>query len=242
MRQTGCYILAPLPRHREPERMDEPGIDARLHHQALRGLSRLNALSATARSLAEPIQRLARARRLQRVRVLDIACGAGDIARRLENHLSRVGIAAEVAGCDLSHTAVAHATARSGRTRFFQLDALGDRLPTDYDVLTCSLFLHHLDESQAIHLLRRMGEAARHLVIVSDLHRSRINLALTYAATRVLSRSSVVHFDGPVSVHAAYTSAEAAVMAHMAGLNGARVRRHWACRYMLEWERNDGVA
>jgi hypothetical protein len=52
--------------------------------------------------------------------------------------------------------------------RFFVLDALGDALPTGYDVVSCSLFLHHLDGSDAVDLLRRMGAAAGRLVLVDD--------------------------------------------------------------------------
>lgn len=222
--------------------MDDPAIDPGRHDQALRELARLNGISRTARALYGPIRRLARTRRLQPVRILDIACGAGDVARSLADRLDRAGVAAEVCGCDLSPTAVSHAERRSGdRVRFFTCDALAGPLPDGYDVVTCSLFLHHLDERQTLDLLGRMREAARHMVLISDLHRSRLNLAIAYAATRLFSRSPVVRFDGPVSVLGAYTAEEMAAMVRAAGLAGASVRRHWACRYLVTWERDDGA-
>ena len=48
---------------------------------------------------------------------------------------------------------------------------LREALPSSYEVLCCSLFLHHLDESDAISLLRRMAAAAQNLVLVDDLVR-----------------------------------------------------------------------
>lgn len=226
-----------LPRRREPELMDNPQIGRKAHEQALRGLSRLNRASLVGSALAAPIHRLARRRRLRPIRILDIASGAGDVARELHDQLRDAGLPAEVAGCDVSPTAVEHAAARSNVVRFFRLDALRDPIPPGFDVVTCSLFLHHLDQDNAVRLLRRMGQAARHMVLVSDLRRSRFNLALTYAATHLLSRSPVVRFDGPTSVRAAYTIEEALELAHSAGLNEATVRRHWAARYLLTWER-----
>jgi len=217
--------------------MDDPLLDERAHVHALRGLARLNAVSRTAQALAHPIRRLARTRQLRPVRILDVACGAGDVATRLQATLTRAGVPVEVAGCDLSHLAVRHASCDGSPVRFFQLDALNDPLPDDYDVITCNLFLHHLGKEDALHLLTRLGHATRHLLLVSDLVRSRWNLALTYAATRVLTRSPVVHFDGPVSVRAAYTLAEARDLAEAAGLAGFTLRRHWAARFTLAWER-----
>jgi hypothetical protein len=119
--------------------------------------------------------------------------------------------------------------------RFFVLDALADPLPSDYDVVTCSLFLHHLDDAEAIELLRRMAAAARRLVLVNDLVRSRTGLTLAYVATRLLTLSPVVHVDGPLSVRAAYTPPEALELARQAGMQGATIQRKWPFRFLLGW-------
>jgi 2-polyprenyl-3-methyl-5-hydroxy-6-metoxy-1,4-benzoquinol methylase len=240
MRSAPNGFLTTLPRRRQAELMDNPAIREDRHLHALRGLARINAVSGTAQALADPIRRLARSRGLAPVRVLDVACGAGDIARALHRHLRQAGIPAEIAGCDLSETAVRYAESRSSGLRFFRCDALRDPLPRDFDVLVCSQFLHHLSEQETVDLLRRMGEAARHLLQVSDLHRSRWSLAMAHAACRLLTRSAVVHFDGPASVRAAYTADEMRDLARTAGLAGATVKRHWAARFMLHWERRRG--
>src|SRR5204862_4753556 len=100
---------------------------------------------------------------------------------------------------------------------FFQCDALGDWLPTGYDAVVCSLFLHHLDLERAVLLLRRMSTSAERLVLVHDLERRRFGYVLAWLGTRILSRSRVVHFDGPRSVEGAFTRAEALELAHGAG-------------------------
>jgi hypothetical protein len=102
----------------------------------------------------------------------------------------------------------------------------------------CSLFLHHLDEPQAVELLRRMSESARHLVLVNDLIRGRLGYALAWLGTRLLTRSRVVHVDGPLSVEGAFTRAEALELAERAGLHGATIVRRWPCRFLLTWQRD----
>jgi hypothetical protein len=92
-------------------------------------------------------------------------------------------------------------------------------------------YFQHMSATQPS---RRLGlttsEAARHLVVVNDLLRSRAGLLLAHVATRLLTRSAVVHKDGPLSVHAAFTPAEVLSLAERAGLQGAKVSRRWPCR------------
>jgi hypothetical protein len=122
----------------------------------------------------------------------------------------------------------------------FCLDAVRDPLPTDYDVLSCSLFLLHLEQAQAVDLLRRMAAAAWRCVLVHDLRRGLAGFWLAYVGARVLSRCDVLHIDGPRSVRAAFTVAEAAELARRAGLEGTAVTPRWPFRFLLSW-RTSGV-
>jgi hypothetical protein len=88
--------------------------------------------------------------------------------------------------------------------------------------------------------LRRMADAAGRLVLVNDLCRGATGLALAHLACRLLTRSPVVHTDGPRSVAAAFTPTELAGLAAEAGLTGATVTRHWPCRMLLSWRRPSG--
>jgi ubiquinone/menaquinone biosynthesis C-methylase UbiE len=210
------------------------------HHQALRGLERINWWSGSARILWRPLATLAR-QTGQPLRVLDLATGGGDVPVRLWQHARRAGLPLHLDGCDVSPEAVAFARQRAAAAgaelRFLVWDALAGPLPSGYDVLMCSLFLHHLDEPHAIDLLHRMGQAAGRLVLVNDLVRSRAGLILAYLGTRLLSRSVVVHTDGVCSVQGAFTIPEVCELAARAGLHGATVVPRWPCRLLLTWRR-----
>jgi len=222
--------------------MDDPQLDSEKHLEALRGLERINAWSGSARLIWPLISALARENLSVPLRVLDIATGGGDIPITLQHRARQSNLSNIVfAGCDLSERAMQYARERAARVKatidFFPLDVLHQSLPPDFDVVMASLFTHHLDAEQVVELLKRMGQAARRMVIINDLRRSRGGLLLAQLATRILSRSDVVHTDGPLSVHAAYTIHEMREMAEQAGLTGAKVERCWPCRLRLVWTR-----
>jgi len=226
-------------RVRRPELMDVPDLDASRHRSALDALHRINRLSrsasqlwAVASAVSGPANRP--------LRVLDLACGGGDVALAFEAEARRRGVDAEVHGCDLSRLAVERAAERAAAAdstaRFFRLDVLREPLPEDFDVVYCTLFLHHLGEDDAVELLRRMASAAVRMVIVQDLERCRSGYLLAYLGVHVLTSSEVARFDGPVSVRGAFTREEAAGLARRAGLD-ATIRPCWPRRYTLTWRR-----
>jgi len=149
-------------------------------------------------------------------------------------------MALELHGCDVSDVAVRYARSRSAGVRdgltFSRLDVLSDPLPRGYDLITTSLFLHHLADDEAVSLLARMAEVAETTLFVQDLRRTWRGYALAFVALRLLSGSRVARADGPRSVRAAFTLDEARNIAERAGLTGARISACWPQRFLLRWE------
>jgi len=199
-------------RMRLPELMDDPALEARAHSDALRGLARS-------------------------VRLLDVACGSGDVTLALIRKARRDGVEFTVTGCDISPVAIEAARHRAGQAglqaTFVQANALTDELPGVFDVVLASLFLHHLSRDDSVTLLRAMGAAARRLVVIDDLIRGAAGYLLAATAPRLLTRSPVVHVDARLSVRSAFKPEEARVLAETAGLVEIEVRRHWPARFLL---------
>ena len=227
------------PRLLLPERMDDPALPAAEHTRALRGLARLNALSGRAGLLWPALRQLAI--ELGRpLRVLDVATGSGDQVFDLARRAVGAKRPMRFLGLDISPVAVdtANMSAHQVPSVVFAVeDVLHDPLPVGFDAVLCSLFLHHLSEAQAVELLRRMSLATNHLVSVNDLSRSTVNRLLVTASCQLVSRSPVVHYDGPQSVRAAFTPAEARVLAAEAGLAGAVVQAKFPCRWLMTWRK-----
>jgi 2-polyprenyl-3-methyl-5-hydroxy-6-metoxy-1,4-benzoquinol methylase len=229
-------------RRRQPEIMDEPGLDRDRHAQALRALERINFWSGSVGILWRPIRQLLHEAPGRPLRVLDMACGAGDVPIGLWKKAARAGSPLIIEGWDVSATAVEYACRRASErkadVRFVQGDVLTADIIGNFDVVVCSLFLHHLDEQQAVVLLQRMAQTAARLVLVNDLARCAAGFLVAKIVTRLLTSSTIVRTDGPRSVEAAFTPEEALMLAERAGLAGAVVARRWPCRILLSWERS----
>ena len=234
-------------RHRQrlPELMDDPTLEASRHRDALSGLTRLNRWSFTANAIWSRLMPVLR-QCPGRLRLLDVATGAGDIPIALWKIAQRHGFEIELQGCDVSSRAVEFARERATRAdtpvNFFTHDVLAHELPDKWDVVVCSLFMHHLVEADAVTLLGRMQVAARQLALVSDLVRKRSSYWMAQVACHVLTRSDVVRTDGPLSVRAAFTCNEAFALAEQAGWKPCSISRQWPCRFLLEWRSADRAA
>lgn len=249
-----------IPRARQPELMDDPALPAGDHMQALDALARINMLSLTSAQVVRAIHRidslrhasLSKAVREDRpLEVVDIACGGGDVTAAVASRLSRRistardgRCAVRVTGLDKSPRAVAraerHSRTRSGSAHvsFGVHDILTDACPP-CDIAMVSLFLHHLDDDDAVRVLASLAAAARLGIVASDLLRTVTGLALAVVGTAVLSRSRVARVDGPISVRAARTPAEYRVLLDRAGLHEATIHHSWPQRAILVWTRPD---
>ncbi|MEY3460306.1 MAG: hypothetical protein RL215_3463 [Planctomycetota bacterium] len=227
----------------QPEWMDDPALDVGLHHGALAGLRRVHWISGTCGALwgamCGAVRRVGAGGEL--VRILDLASGGGDLALGVSERCQREGIRAVVHGCDISGAAVERARGLAAERRisgveFFQRDVLQDDYPeAHYDVVMSSLFLHHLSPESIVRVLQRM-RAAADLAVVDDLLRTVWGYWLACIGCQLLSRSPVVHFDGPVSVEAAMTLQEIRELALGAGMTGVQIRRRWPERFLLTWQ------
>ena len=231
-----------LARNLQPEVMDQPGLDAAAHRHALSGLARINAFSRSASLLWPPLKRLAATLPPNEpLRVLDIASGGGDVCLGLARKAERAGLALEIQGLDISPLAVEFARSRIPshltNIRFETCDVFSAPLTGSYHATMSSLFLHHLTENQAVELLTRMAAVTEQTLLINDLCRSRTGIAMAHLACRLLTRSPIVHADGPQSVAAAFTRTEMHRIFNQAELRSVQIQLHWPFRQLAQWNR-----
>lgn len=153
-----------LPFSREPELMDDPALPAADHVAALGALATINAISRTATHLVRGVMSL-RGTENGTVKVVDVACGGGDVTVAIERRLARTAarLRPAVVGIDISQRAIGRAAhlaqQRASGATFQVCDVLRGGCPP-CDVAVSSLFLHHLDDATAVMLLRHMAAAA----------------------------------------------------------------------------------
>ena len=202
-------------------------LDGSLDDQAtlvgnLRDLRRLNRLLGGVRLSRLAIERLVGERGTagNELSLLDVGTGGADIPVALLADARRRGVRMRVVAIDSRPQVIAAAAlARPGiaHCRGLLLDVGdGGTLPypdAAFDVVHCSLVVHHLEPGGAVELLREMARVARIGIVVNDLARGR--LAWLGAATIA---TLLTRHDAPLSVRRAYTLAEMGGLLADAGL------------------------
>ena len=147
-------------RNLQPEVMDDPHLPRDAHEQALRGLARLNRCSGVASAMYRRLKRLAMNHETRSLRLLDVASGSGDVPLRWAKWAKQEGWDLQLTLLDVRSVAVEEQQRRAQAAGLnvlsMQHDCLQTPLPSGFDVVTCSLFMHHLENHQAGQLLHAM--------------------------------------------------------------------------------------
>lgn len=153
-------------------------------------------------------------------RILDLATGSADIPRRLVEDARRRGVKVSIRAVDFQPTTVALAREQSRdfpEISIEQADALVFDAGEKFDIVLCSLALHHFGEEDAVRLLRRCRELSRGKVLVADLRRGPLLRVGVKLLTRLVFRDRMTFADGRASAARAFSSPEMRELAKRAG-------------------------
>ena len=207
--------MPPLPRSTRRELLDSDDIAPAELHRNLREMAMLNRLSGGVGDSVRAVARLLDGDGA--LPVLDVGAGFGDFARSLVRHRS-VRVVLADARRDVLEIA-RHGTRGSRGLDFVEADARALPFPdAALSVAHASLLVHHLDPPDVTRALGEMARVATRGVVINDLRRSHVALAMTTLPILALSRSPVTRHDGVLSARRAYTLPELDDLAAEAGL------------------------
>ena len=201
----------------EPELMDRPQpvtaeLEADLHN-----LRQLNRYFGSYRLIERFLRRWLRPR--SRMRILDLATGSGDIPRLVVDYARTVDAEVSVDAVDQQPSTLEIARRLSvdyPEIEFVESDVLAfDREP--YDVVLCSLALHHFAEPDAVKLLQRCRELSKRYVLVADLRRGWFATTGVFLLTALFFREPMTRTDARLSAERAFSFAEFSLLAQRAG-------------------------
>ena len=168
--------------------------------------------------------------------MLEVAAGAGYVPLEASARLRESGIKLDVTLLDraCSHLSNGAGNERSAVTG----DALA--LPFaggSFDLVNCCLFVHHLEPNEVLQFVNEGLRVYRIAVMVNDLIRNPVHLALAYASLP-LYRSHFTHHDAPASVRRAYTIPEMQQMLQRTTASRVEIERHPFFRMgVIAWKR-----
>ena len=155
------------------------------------------------------------------MRLLDLATGSGDIPRLVVDYARKVGATVSVDAIDQQSSTLEIASGLSAS--YPEIDFLeGDVLSfgegrSPYDIVLCSLALHHFEEGEAVRLLRRCRQLSNRFVLVSDLRRGLLATIGVYLLTALVFREPMTRTDARLSAERAFSFREFRSLAERAG-------------------------
>lgn len=237
---SGTRLFAPRRRFDpgSPELMDRPGMDRALLREELQTLEYFNRHAGGHWLVLQYVKRFAASHPPASLNILDLGTGAADIPRALVAWARQNQRSLTITAVDGNPEMLKFAR-EAGRDwpeiQFEQHDLRA--LPYargSFDLVLCSLTLHHFTTADAVTILHQIHQLARGGYIVNDLRRNWLTLWTTAFFARTLSRSPIFRNDALQSCRAAFTVRELRALAEQAGLSNFQIEPHQAlCRMVL---------
>jgi SAM-dependent methyltransferase len=160
-----------------------------------------------------------------RLRIVDLATGSGDIPRLIAEYGRKIGAELQIDALDRQSATLEIAKKLSVQypeIAFVEGNILEWEPAERYDLVFCTLALHHFSEDDAVRVLRRCRELSRKFVLVSDLRRGWVTTMGVYLLTATMFREPMTKFDGRLSAARAFSFAEMNLLAQQAGWTNFR--------------------
>jgi ubiquinone/menaquinone biosynthesis C-methylase UbiE len=232
-----------MQRHPIPELLDsDSGTPAEVA-ASLRDLRRINRLFGGVATTEATIQAVAHRLQVESLSVLEVAAGAGDVPRLVQQRLQRHGLRVEVNLLDRAWSHLVNGQRRDKSSTNGIRAVVGDALTLPFrdgsvDVVCSTLFAHHLVPEQFVHFVNEGLRVSRRAVLINDLIRHPVHLALVYAGWPLYS-SPLTRHDAPASVRQAYTIEEVLGMLGQTEAARVEVRRHYLFRMgVIAWKQS----
>jgi ubiquinone/menaquinone biosynthesis C-methylase UbiE len=185
-----------------PEILDSDACSPADVEATLRDLGRVNRWFGGVSTTQKMVQRVAEATGAKHLSLLEVAAGSGEVPEIVRRNLARRAITLDVTLLDRARSHL------PGENYSVVGDALG--LPfgdAAFDLVSCSLFAHHLNTQQLGQFVREGLRVSRQALLINDLIRHPLHLALAFAGFPLM-RSRVAWLDGLTSVRRAYVPDE----------------------------------
>ncbi len=163
-----------------------------------------------------------------KLRLVDLATGSGDIPRLIVDYARQIGASVEVDALDRQPATLEIARRLSvsyPEISYREANILEWNSVEAYDITLCTLALHHFSNDDAERLLRRCRELSRKFVLVSDLRRNFFLIAGVYLLTTLIFREPMTRYDARLSAIRAFSFSEMCDLAVRAGWGNFRHKR-----------------
>ena len=155
-----------------------------------------------------------------RMGVADVATGSGDIPRLIVDFARNIGARVVVDAVDRQAATLEIARKLSAgypEISYREANILEWDGVEAYDVVLCSLTLHHFSDEDAVKVLCRCRELSKRFVLVADLRRGFLARVGVHLLTALIFREPMTRYDARLSAERAFSFSEMRNLAMRAG-------------------------
>lgn len=210
----------------KPEMMDKPQPVSPELESDLENLRRLNQYFGSYGLLRYFLRLWLRPDRVWSI--LDLATGSADIPCMIADWARQRKISVRIDAVDFHESTLEIARRRVAgypEISLIRADAREYTSAQTYDIVCCSLALHHFSEEDAVKLLRQMRRLTHDKALVADLERSAFAWVMVWLLTTLVFREPMTQYDARLSVKRAFSCRELRALAAAAGWENFSHRR-----------------
>jgi 2-polyprenyl-3-methyl-5-hydroxy-6-metoxy-1,4-benzoquinol methylase len=230
----------------EPEMMDDFAMEGDILRDALDKIAKINQLLGGNQLTLLGIQDLiAQIPASKEITILDVGCGNGDMLRMISEFGLRNKLKFKLIGVDANAFTINHAQKLSNHYSniTFLCENIFDASFEDikYDILLCTLTLHHFKKEEIIQLMTVFNANAAIGIVINDLQRSAIAYRLFQALCVVFRLNKMSKEDGLTSILRGFKKEELVRFSEQLQFKNYKVTWKWAFRYQWIIKKNIAV-
>ncbi|MFN3968067.1 methyltransferase domain-containing protein [Flavobacterium sp.] len=220
----------------EPEIMDDFAMEGEILRDALDKIAKINRLLGGNQLTLQGVQQLLKGIPKDReITIVDIGCGNGDMLRSLADYGKQNNYRFKLIGIDANAFTISHAKtlSKAQENISYQCQDIfeAEFKALDYDIVLCTLTLHHFKDEEILSLMQVFYQKASIGIVINDLQRSAIAYRLFQALCFVFQLNDMSREDGLVSILRGFKKAELEHYSKELELKKYTIQWKWAFRY-----------
>ena len=223
-------------RTNELEIMDDFSMEGEVLWDALDKIAKINQLLGGNQLTLQGVLNLLKGiPKEKEIVIIDIGCGNGDMLRKLAEFGKKNNYFFKLVGVDANSFTISHAESLSKNYPNISYSCQDifdeDFKKLKYDILLCTLTLHHFKDDEIVLLMQLFYKNAFIGIVINDLERSSLAYRLFQTFCYIFRLNYMSREDGLISILRGFKKEELELYSKKAKLNNYTIQWKWAFRY-----------
>ena len=231
----------------EPEIMDDFTMEGAVLRDALDKIAKINQLLGGNLLTLQGVKLLlSKISKSEHITIVDVGCGNGDMLRTLSDYGNANNLNLNLVGIDANNftVTVAQELSLNYSNISYRCEDIFDEAfaKLRYDIVLCTLTLHHFKDKEIIKLLTVFNANATVGIVINDLHRSALSYRLFQIVCVVFRLNAMSRADGLTSILRGFKKHELKQFSKKLNLKNYSIHWKWAFRYQWIIRKNEVTA